>query len=68
MRAGFPCVPEIKTIIPKTTHKSCQREKTGVELTMMGGQRDQEVDIIGENISMLLYTTFVMTVGIGFQG
>ena len=41
-------------------------KKTGVELTMMVGNRNQEVDIVGENISMLLYTLFVMTVGIGF--
>ena len=41
-------------------------KKTGVELTMMGGQTDQEVDIIGENISMLLYAMLVMTVGIDF--
>ena len=40
--------------------------KTGVELTMMEGNRKQEVDIIGENMPMLLYTTFVMSVGIGF--
>ena len=41
-------------------------KKTGVELTMMEGNRNQEVDIIEENISMLLYTTVVMSVGIGF--
>ena len=41
-------------------------KKTGVELTMMAGNTDQEDDIIGENISMLLYTMFVMGVGIGF--
>ena len=41
-------------------------EKAGVELTMMGGKRDQEVDFIRENISMSLYALFVMTVGIGF--
>ena len=32
----------------------------------MAGNRNQEVGIIGKNISMLLYTTFVMSVGIGF--
>ena len=41
-------------------------KKTGAELTMMAGNTDQEDDIIGENISMLLYTMLVMTVGIGF--
>ena len=67
MHAGFPCALEIIKIIPKTTHESCQREKkTGVELTMMTSNRNQEVGIIAENISMLLYTLFVMTVGVGF--
>ena len=66
MRAGFPCALEIKKIIPKTTHESCRREKTGVELTVMAGNRDQEDDIIGEIISMILYAMLVMTVGIGF--
>ena len=33
---------------------------------MMGGNRDQNVDIVGENILMLLYKRFVMSVGIGF--
>ena len=33
---------------------------------MMAGNTDQEDDIIGENISMLLYTMLVMNVGIGF--
>jgi len=41
-------------------------KKTGVELTMMAGNADQEDDIIGENISMLLYTMLVMSVGLGF--
>ena len=40
--------------------------KTGVELTMKEGNRDQEDDIIGEIISMILYAMLVMTVGIGF--
>ena len=66
MRAGFPCALEIKKLFQKPHTKVADVKKTGVELTMMGGQRDQEVDIIGENISMLLYTLFVMTVGIGF--
>ena len=43
-------------------------KKTVVELTIMAGNRDQEDDIIGENISMLLYTTFVMTGGTRFPG
>ena len=43
-------------------------EKTGVELTVMEGNRNQGVDIIGESILMLLYTRFVMGVGRGFQG
>ena len=34
----------------------------------MVGNRNQEVGIIGENISMLLYTMFVISVGIGFYG
>ena len=33
---------------------------------MMEGNMDQEDDTIGENISMLLYTMLVMSVGIGF--
>ena len=41
-------------------------EKTGVELTMKEGNRDQKDDIIGEIISMILYAMLVMTVGIGF--
>ena len=32
----------------------------------MEGNRNKEVDIIRENISIILYTTFVMSVGIGF--
>ena len=43
-------------------------EKTGVELTMKEGNRDQEDDIIGEIISMILYARFVMGAGRGFQG
>jgi len=41
-------------------------KKTGVELTMMEFDRHQDVDIIGENISMLLYTMLVISVGLGF--
>ena len=41
-------------------------EKTGVELTMKEGNRDQKDGIIGEIISMILYAMLVMTVGIGF--
>ena len=41
-------------------------EKTGVELTVKEGNRDQEDDIIGGIISMILYAMLVMTVGIGF--
>ena len=66
MRAGFPCALEIKKLFQKPHTKVADVKKTGVELTMMGGQTDQEVDIIGENISMLLYTMLVMSVGIGF--
>ena len=33
--------------------------KTGDKLTMMGGSRNQGVDIIGENMLLLLYTRFV---------
>ena len=33
---------------------------------MMGGNRDEDVDIVGENILMLLYTRVVMSVGVGF--
>ena len=40
-------------------------KKTGVELIMMEGNRNQEVNIIGENMLLLLYTKFVMSVGIG---
>ena len=40
-------------------------KKTGVELTVMAGNQDQEDDIIGEIISKILYTLLVMTVGIG---
>ena len=46
--------------------KVADAKKTGVESAMMAGNKHQEDDIIGENISMLLYTTFVMSVGIGF--
>ena len=35
---------------------------------MMAFDRHQEVDFVGENLSMLLYITFVMSVGIGFYG
>jgi len=42
-------------------------EKTGVELIMMGGKRNQCVDIIGENMLMLLYTRFVMGVRLGLE-
>ena len=41
-------------------------KKTGVELTVMAGNKDQEDDIIGEIISKILYAMLVMTVGIGF--
>ena len=41
-------------------------EKTVVELTIMAGNRDKEDYIIGENISMLLYTMLVISVGLGF--
>ena len=34
-------------------------------LTMMEGDRNQEVNIIGENMLLLLYKTFVIGVGIG---
>ena len=40
--------------------------KNGVELTLMEGKSNQEVDIIGDNISLLLYTRFVISVGKGF--
>jgi len=39
-------------------------KKTGAELTMMAGNTDQEDDIIGVLISMILYAMLVMTVGI----
>ena len=41
-------------------------KKTDVELTMMESNRNQDVDFIGENMLLLLYTRFVMSVGIGF--
>ena len=66
MRAGFPCALEIKKLFQKPHTKVADVKKTGVELTMMAGNTDQEDDIIGENISMLLYTMLVMSVGIGF--
>ena len=66
MRAGFLCGLEIKKLFKKQHTKVVDVKKTGVELTVMAFDRHQEVDFIGENISMLLYTTFVMTVGIGF--
>ena len=53
-------------LIQKPHPKVDDVKKTGVELTMMAGNTDQEDDIIGENISMLLYTMLVMSVGIGF--
>ena len=31
-------------------------KKTGVELAMKGGNQDQGVDFIGENMLLLLYT------------
>ena len=55
-------------LIQKPHMKVDDGGKTGVELTMMGGNRNQGVDIIGESILMLLYTRFVMGVGGGFQG
>ena len=66
MRAGFPCALKIKKLFQKPHTKVADVEKTGVELTVMAFDRHQEVDFIRENISMLLYTLFVMTVGIGF--
>ena len=57
---------KLKKLFQKPNTKVADVKKTGVELTMMAGNRHQEVDFIGENISMVLYTTFVMTVGIGF--
>ena len=66
MRASLPCALKIKKLFQKPHTKVADVKKTGVELTMMEGNRNQEGDIIGENISMLIYTTFVMTVGIGF--
>ena len=66
MCAGFLCALEIEKIFQKPHAKVDDVKKTGVELTMMAFDRHQEVDFIGENISMLLYTMFVMTVGIGF--
>ena len=62
----FSCALEIIRLFQKPHTKVDDGKKAGVELTIMGGKRDQEVDIVGENISMLLYTLFVMTVGIGF--
>ena len=64
-RADFLCELGIIKIIPKTTNESCRPEKTVVELTMMEGSRNQEVDIFGENMLLLLYTRFLMSVGIG---
>ena len=66
MRAGFPCALEIKKLFQKPHTKVADVKKTGVELTVMAGNKDQEVDFIGEIVSKILYTTFVMTVGIGF--
>ena len=43
-------------------------KKTVVELTMMAGNRHQEVDFIGEIVSKILYTLLVMTVGTRFPG
>ena len=43
-------------------------EKIGVTLTTMEGNRNQGVDTIEERMLMLLYTRFVMGVGLGFQG
>ena len=62
----FPMSFKIIKIIPKTTHKSFPRGKIGVESVMIGGNRDQDDNIVGENISMLHYTMFVISVGIGF--
>ena len=42
--------------------------KIGVELTIMEGNRNQGVDIIVESMLELLYTRFIMGVGLGFQG
>ena len=68
MRAGFPCALEIKKLFQKPHTKVADVKKTGVELTMMAGNRHQEVDFIGEIVSKILYVMLVMTVGIGFQG
>ena len=57
---------KLQKLFEKPHTKVDNGEKAGVELTLMGGNRDQDVDIIGENISILLYITFIMSVGIGF--
>ena len=41
-------------------------KKTGVELTMIEFNRHHELDFIGENMLLLLYPRFVMSVGISF--
>ena len=49
-------------LIKKPHMKVADSEKTDVELTMMGDNRNQGVDIIGESILLLFYTRFVMGV------
>ena len=54
-------------LIQKPHMKVDDGGKTGVELTMMGGNRNQGVDIIRDRILMLLYTRLVVGLGLGFQ-
>mmetsp|Transcript_39263 Transcript_39263/g.44861 ORF Transcript_39263/g.44861 Transcript_39263/m.44861 type:complete len:86 (-) Transcript_39263:590-847(-) len=57
---------KLKKIFQKPHTKVADVKKTGVELTMMEFDRHQEVDFIGENMLLLLYSRFVMSIGIGF--
>ena len=53
-------------LFQKLHTKNDDMKKTGVELATMASNKHQGDSIIGENIPMLLYTTFVISVGIDF--
>ena len=61
-RAQVSCDPW--KLIQKPHTKVVAGGKTGVEMTMVEGDRRQEDNIIGENVVLLLYTRFIMSVGI----
>ena len=65
MRTDFLCALVTHKIFKKPRTKVADVKKTGVELTMMESNRNQEVNFIGENILLFLYTRFVMSLGIG---